>query len=237
MRSTIINTPSMKKAALSLAILVSFCLMFAVACGSNAEAPSGALPTLNVGDTWTERMSENGSEYMLYSTVTGEQELNGIDCYVVNTSFTPAWGGEFMTTKWIDKTTLDTIKYKMYGTESDPGLIGTSDISCQYYGKGYPLIVGNTWIVTMNATTSVYYLGQDNCCINDIEYSTYKVQDIERVTVPAGTFECFKIVTYNSTNSIDSITWLTDMTRICRVKVIDIRNRSHVELISYSFSK
>jgi hypothetical protein len=236
MKNTLINTPLMKKTALSLAILVSFCLMFAVSCGSNTQAPSGALPSWKVGDTWTERMSDNGSEYMLYSTVTGEQELNGINCYVVNTSFTPAWQGEFMMTQWIDKTTVDIIEWKQYGYEDDLAFVGTCDTSYQYYGKKYPLSVGNTWIVTTNVTTSVYTWGHNVCCTRDIEYYTYKVQDIENVTVPAGTFECFKIVTYNSTNYITGITWLTDMTRSCRVKVIGI-NGAHEELMSYSLSK
>jgi hypothetical protein len=236
-QTIILDTAITKKATLSLAILVG-CLFFAVSCGSDAQPPSGDLPTWNVGDTWTMKGSSAnvGDDLILVETVTGEQVFNGIDCYTINIqASSPSIGNIFTGTEKIDKTTLDSIEaelsYSINGTE----VIFTGNISYDYSAKPYPLSVGKTWAVTVNRSDSGW-MGEGHTETTD-RY-TYKVENVESVTVPAGTFQCFKIVEYNSDNSIGFLYWVTDTTGIIvPVKEIDNLTGLTTELTSYSLSE
>jgi len=87
----------MKTAILSLALVLSLSLAFSVSCGSNGQPPSGELPILKVGDTWTWRTSVNGTDFTRVDTITGEQEFNGIDCYTGTSQETSTTADKAMT--------------------------------------------------------------------------------------------------------------------------------------------
>jgi hypothetical protein len=222
MKNTLINTPSMKKAALSLAILLSFCLVFGVACGSNVQTPSGALPIWHTGDTWTTMGTMPGVEITsVVQTVTGEQVFNGIDCYTFEQTST----GMPSMTSLVDKTTFQPIEFKISSS--------VTVFSYDYSVKPYPLSVGKTWTVIINTTST--YLDQTTTLTDS---SIYEVEKVESITVPAGTFQCFKIVRYNSsTNAVTNTRWVTDVTEGVPVKYIDNLHGATTELVSYSLSK
>lgn len=236
----------MKKALLSFALLTSFYLIFSVSCGSNLQAPSGALPTWKVGDSWTTNYAINSdranihieSNSTIVQTVIGEQVINGIDCYRVNEQVSSSSIDNIMImtiTIAIDKTTLEPIETESTYVFNGTYYFLTANSSYDYSEKPYPLSVGKTWTVTANITTTGLFWEEQPETSED-RY-TYVVERVEDVTVPAGTFQCFKIVQYNSSNSIESIYWVTDETAIIvPVKAIDgtIATR---ELISYSLSK
>ncbi len=233
-----INISITKKAALSLAILVSFCLMFAVSCGNSGQAPSGALPILKVGDTWTRRNSVNGSEFTEVSIVTGERVYNGIDCYTLQQTFTPAFYGASTSTMQVDKTTLNLVGTEESGSMNGVDFALTANVSRDYSVKPYPLSVGKTWTIIANTTTTTRRMGRSNIS-TEIDNDTYKVEKMESITVPAGTFQCFKIVEYSSTNAVVDTQWVTDVDGRWIVK--GITNMYGItldsELTSYSLSK
>jgi hypothetical protein len=238
MRTTLINTATTKKAVLSLAVLVSFCLVFGVACGSNAQAPSGALPTWNVGDTWTMKgpFIHGGNDSLFFViTVTGEQVFNGIDCYTLNTTCNM---GEALSTETsqIDKTTLDPIGINYSISVNGSAWTKTEALSYNYSIKPYPFSVGKTWTRAINiSSTTVNFSGQTSTT-TETQNVNFKVEKVESLTVPAGTFQCFKIVEYDENNSVISTAWFTDVAGGWIVKEIDSAGTTS-ELMSYSLSK
>ena len=238
MRNTLINISITKKAVLSLATLVSFCLIFAVSC-NNGQAPSGALPTWKIGDTWTTRASLNGQDYCTnVDTMIGEQVFNGIDCYTVTTQSNYTTISDIYTgTKVVDKTTLQTIGFEYSINEDETALTETLNMSYNYSVKPYPLRVGKTWVATVNTTITQGQMSQSQTT-NETDSYFYKVEKVESITVPAGTFQCFKIVTYNnSTNAVVTTAWVTDVTGGYTVKGLDNMSGTTSELISYSLSE
>ena len=224
----------MKKFALSLAILVSFCLTFAVSCENNAQPPSGALPTWNVGDTWTSRCFISGYEYTIVETVTGDQIYNGIDCYIVNKQITGEEGSTGTEPMLTITGVYDKNSFTAVGVVTGHALI--TNASCNYSVEPYPLSVGKTWTTTYNTTRTSIPIEEHQAIIETYS-NTYKVEGAESITVPAGTFQCFKIVTYNSSsNSIINTRWVTDITEGYTVKEIDDGGIT-TELVSYSLSE
>lgn len=244
----------MKKALLSLALLISFCIGLSTSCGNSVQAPSGELPVWKVGDTWTIKQTLkwpylNESITTIVCSVTGEQVYNGTDCYIVNrqittqdTSTTPE--SVYNVTNVFDKATL-----RVIGIEQSTNSMNWSSTMCStivintsvnYSVEPYPLSMGKTWTTNENKTTSCAGIpipfGENQSTTESTNY-IYKVEGIESVTVPAGTFNCFKIVIYNSENDVLQTEWITDVTRGFTVK----RSSSQIdfieELMSYSLSE
>jgi len=215
----------------SVIIVALLLLMISVSCGSTGPAPSGELPTWHVGDTWTTKSVIFGYEDTFVYTVTGEQIYNGIDCYNV-TAQTTMNGFTDTYIQAYDKSTLS------LRSVMGPTLI--TNTLCNYSVKKYPLSLGKTWTDIGTTTT---FLSGGNQTTQTYNY-TYKVESIERITVPAGTFHCFKVVWYDSNDSMIGTEWLTDVTRGVPVKQsvpISVGNvtssQTTIEMTSYSFSK
>ncbi|MFA5374796.1 MAG: hypothetical protein WC455_03450 [Dehalococcoidia bacterium] len=223
----------MRLARITAIALLSILMLSAVACGGNIQAPSGDLPTWNVGDTWTSRCFISGYEYTIVETVTGDQIYNGIDCYIVNIQVTGeegSTGTEPMLTiiRAYDKTSFTAI-----GVETGHVLIANT--SCNYSVEPYPLSVGKTWTITCNTTTTVLPI-EEHQTTAETYSNTYMVEGAESITVPAGTFQCFKIVAYNSSsNAIINTRWVTDITGGYTVKETDDSGIT-TELVSYLLS-
>ena len=233
MRNTLINIAVTKKAALSLAFLVSLCLMFAVSCGE--QAPSGTLPIWKVGDSWTMRTMAYGVETTSFQTVTGEQVFNGIDCYTVEQTSTTN-GVTYTTTLAVDESTLQAIGAEISSSINGTVSTATVNMSYDYSVEPYPLSMGKTWAATINTTAASSLTGQ-NQTTTETDVYNYKVQKVESVTVPAGKFRCFKIMEYNSNNAILTTQWVTGVTGGLPVKSVNNVAGVTSELISYSLSK
>lgn len=222
----------MKKAILSLAILVSLSLVFPVSCGNNAQPPSGELPNWKVGDTWTTTPGPaNESTFTYVTTVTDEQVYSGINCYVTTTQSS---NDNMIQTSAVDKTTLEPISIR-YTLSTNESIYMIRNMSYNYSVKPYPLSVGKTWTVTVNRTMTSYHT--DSPPYRDTYSYIYKVEKIESITVSAGTFQCFKIVQYDEENSIIASEWITDVTKGNPVEMINEDNIEILELFSYSLSK
>jgi hypothetical protein len=171
MRNTLTNISVTKKAVLSLVILVSLCLMFAVSCGE--QAPSGTLPVWKVGDSWTMRTMAYGVETTSLQTVTGEQVFNGIGCYIVEQTSTTD-GVTYTTTLEVDKSTLQAIGADISSSINGTVSTATVNVSYDYSVEPYPLSVGKTWTATVNTTVTGSLTGQSQA-IAETEIYSYKV--------------------------------------------------------------
>jgi hypothetical protein len=226
----------MKKAILSIAILVS-CLFFTISCGSDVQAPSGDLPKWEVRDSWTMSSSWNSGEDTSVQTVTGEQVFNGIECYTITSQeISTSLPGTYTENQKIDKTTLEMVGREFFITIDEETITSTMNISYNYSVKPYPLSVGKTWTVTVDTTTTDS-LTEQNQTTPETYSLNYRVEKVESITVPAGTFHCFKIVGYSSNNSIIYTKWVTDETKGFPVKEIYNVYGTTTELISYSLSE
>ena len=176
-----------------------------------------------------------GNEYIVTSEVTGEEFVEGKDCYVMETTFDPPYMGELTsTTNKYDKATFDIVTMDFHPTEPD------DFTSITYKSDGtpfYPLTVGKEiektetrTITTGNSTITKTY---------DVTASTKTVvEKIEKITVEAGTFKCFKLLKYDEYGVLVQITWRSTETKMFQVKMTDMAEEDAIyELISYSISK
>jgi hypothetical protein len=181
-----------------------------------------ALPILSVGDKWVMKIISGSNQSTATTEVIGEEVVDGIDCYISTISMDP-----YSSKEWVDKTTLFPIKNESSG--------GTTTYSYKFMGDMlYPLQKGKECQVSETVTSTTKDTGESNTAT---DIYTFKVENIEQITVPAGTFECFKIVMYDKDNTPVITEWESDATKMYMVKGADPQNNITTELVSYSVSK
>lgn len=180
--------------------------------------PVAWAPILEIGDSWTLALTSNEANYNLIMTVTGKETVNNVSCYAVNLVFEP----EIPLTKkalsnqmtwWLDNSTLYLMKGKgkvrAYGYED---LTFVDEHFYTFQGEPF-LTVGNEHNETDNREINVYAPPPTKIRMWRDETTTttrIKVEAVENITVPAGTFSCYKIVTYDETGqNILSIRWFS----------------------------
>ncbi len=204
---------------------------------------SGTLPTLVKGDKWVGRFGSKGIEYTMTTEVIDTSGIaGGKICYILESSITPPVEyGISKAIAWLDRLTFDVLKIESSGThEGRPFSIVTST-SHQYadYITGYihyPLAVGRQWEVEEVATITFTAMEQKQTETKTNTY-VYKVEEIEQITVPAGTFKCFKIVQYDKNGNSIKTSWVSDQTKHHEIKEIDHATGDVLELVSYSVSR
>jgi hypothetical protein len=204
---------------------------------AQAELTPGRLPILHVGDWWIMEFVFNETTYTWTQNVTGE----GPNYYAIYSTYEPPYMGRANETQWVDKSTIISpvwIHGQSEYTYDNMTITYTYNITffyTYYGGVPFPLIVGKefnmteimTYKMTMDDTTYTY------------EYNmtyTYKVETIENVTVPAGTFACFKLNMWNATSgALIYTTWYSDEAKTW-VKYIDYTTtpETTAELKDYS---
>ncbi|MFC1999814.1 hypothetical protein ACFLXE_03535 [Chloroflexota bacterium] len=147
-----------------------------------------------VGDVSVFRVTYEAQESVLIGIVEGEEMVNSVDCWVATGVYDPprvrTTAGTEVTypshTSWASKTTGDPIRVEVVTAVS--GTTFTQSAVYTYSGEhGLPLYVGKTW--SYNDDISF-----DPPVAPDLSRS-YEVDvvSMEDVTVPAGTFNCYKI--------------------------------------------
>ena len=194
----------------------------------------GLLPTLNVGDRWVYTMTSNSHLYTYTSEVTKQQTIDGKECYLLDVSLDPPYAG-FMTggEVWIEKETLWIRKSQMLGEYMGLPWLVSSD--CSTEGPPlFPLEVGKEVEVTQTITQTRTMQGTTQTETGSAT-GTFIVEKIEVITVPAGTFRCFKIVEYDEHGTPVDTGWYSDKVKsIDYVKSIDLETGDTTELVSYS---
>jgi len=151
------------------------------------------------GPTWVYNVSYEDENTVWTNTVTGEETVEGVDCYVVTTTFdanpfryanptgTPIKLLE--KTDYISKATLD---LKQSASQSEAmGMLNLTSTQTYTYSTsdhGQPYSFGDSYSVDNFTHLVPDTLAPDFTDTIDIE-----VVAIEDVTVPAGTFRCYKL--------------------------------------------
>jgi hypothetical protein len=179
---------------------------------------NGDLPHFTIGDKWVAHWHTGGVDYTVTTEVTGSALVSSQECWVMETTFDPAYAGTVtgMTNKY-DKNDLDIIF-------SEYHMVNPNDLArFEYKISGtdyYPLTVGKE-----AQEISFQSVSSGNTTIYSTENSTVttntKVEKIEKITVPAGTFECFKVLKYDEQGNLIQITWRSDKIKLFQVKMTD----------------
>jgi len=191
-------------------------------------------------EVWKYASMYNGVHYTDIYTLVGEETIHDASCYVWRQTCEPnfPWAGENTITErtiWTDKTTLMRLQEREMGL-SQGYLYRSLQEHFFTFSGGYPSFnVGNEYNTTSIWTEDIdVWIG--NAWMdyrNDSETTTYrqKVEAIENITVAAGTFSCYKKVTYDETGQY--IRWFAIDAKLC-VKWIDYPSGDTGELISKS---
>jgi hypothetical protein len=197
---------------------------------THGRSLSGALPTLKVGDTWTEKCTSEGESSTAVSSVTGYSKVGNADVYVLHGTFQPAMFGVVSTINGkMDKQTSQMLEMDSIGTTYSLTITTTYSFSGS---PMFPLRVGNSSEVT-ETDKIVRTVNGETETITETHKYVYKVEKIESVSVPAGTFECFKQVKYES-GKVMEIDWVSPDVKLYDVKSVDNDTPMTTELLSYS---
>ncbi len=205
------------------------------------------LPTLSVGDKWEQNTFDMGVETIQTYEVIGEEVTGGKDCYVIEMEMTVGVPGVpleidflYIDTRKVDKATMEILWSLASGESSGISTTAEStysyEYSNQYLAHGYPYEVGKAWEVTRTENFNMTIMEYDRESITNVEAYGYEVEGIEEITVPAGTFECFKIVKYDDSGTPLETTWQSVTTKGANVKLVDHEDNETWELTSYSWS-
>lgn len=198
------------------------------------EKEQGALPVLKIANKWVYKGTISGFACTMTEMVIGEKIVDGIECYVKEVTFDPPVHGVIAAMSLIvEKSSLDILSGKSTKVEGD-GITGMVLKSAyERSGSKYPLFVGKTWeVMEKNALTmSVADRTETRTRTARIRYEVEKMGEI---TVPAGTFSCFKILKYDEKGALDETRWVSEAVKFADVKFLDNKDGDTTELISYS---
>jgi len=172
----------MGKRLFAVVICLVMCLIVPVGYASGVETVS--TPVWQVGDEWNYTSSNMTAKMIVTGTETVSVGGVNYDCYVVASTIVSSTYGSSNSTGYFQRSTLTNVKtvaISTYGTSTI-----TYDPPMDVFG--FPLYVGKNWSVTTTETT------QSNGYSNsDVKTYTFTCLAKETITVPAGTFEAYKI--------------------------------------------
>ena len=213
-----------------MSLIVSLVLL-GTGCGGTEK---GALPALQTGDRWVAWASSGETESTITLEVTGDVIVSGKDCYVVEGAAEPPYMGIISAlTMAYDKATFFPVAVQSSGQFMALPYEVLVEYSYEFGGDPlFPLKVGGENEVVEMLTSTRTIMGETS---TESETSVYtnRVEKIEEVTVPAGTFECFKIVEYDEDGNPTSTSWYSDEVR-WPVREEDYELGEVVRLVQYS---
>ncbi len=192
----------------------------------------GSLPVLKTGDTWTMGYTYiNETQCKIINQVAGEDIVNGKSCYFFNSLFEPPLLPQMLLI--IDKSSLDIISMSSLVFMEEDTFETSVNYTYTYFDSlMFPLETGKTWKVketeSIMATISNETTTQDTTNVY-----TYIVEKMEEIKVPAGTFNCFRIVKYNEDGKKEVTLWYSDDVK-STIKELEHKTGEDMELISYS---
>jgi len=169
-------------------------------------AEGAPAPVWSVGDNWVyncsyENPGGNTSQDTceLEVTVVGEEAVGDEACYKCSGVFEPPATRDAADMPltlhvetadiWTSKDHLEYVKMSSAIAEL-PGLPST--VTWNYTGDyGWPYEVGKTWNASVHVVAGV---------LDEVTELENKVLGVENITVPAGTFECYHVATYEPTS-------------------------------------
>jgi len=210
--------------------------------------------TLNIGDSWKLNLTIDESEYNLTMTVTGNETVHDVSCYVVSLIFEPEnpkaeTGISNEMTAWLDKSTLNIVQLKGTGNAQGFDFRYTETHSYTFFLQegGPSMTVGTEYDQNDTKTIDIDVkvipwpevwqdyppekVGLDS---KSTKTTHIKVEAVENVNVTAGKFSCYKIVTYDETGQNPLSTRWFSIEAKTVVKSVDHETGEKSELLSYS---
>jgi len=197
------------------------------------ERTKAELPTRHVGNEWMYQVTDD-NVYTFHYEVIAEETVDNKDCYVFKLSSTPPYRGHLGgilsgENMWVEKETGLTVKAQISGEYMGTPFTKTTTYIHHSGTDRWPIEVGKEVNVTTTAIENSSLSGSRS----STGTVTVKVEKREDITVPAGTFKCFKVVFYDEYDSITSTSWYSDSVKYW-VKTIYNETGETKELISYS---
>lgn len=154
-------------------------------------------PVLRKGDRWTYNHTIEGVNYKRIETVVGEEVITGKDCYTLKVEWAPLFVGYVSEMQYqVEKQSRERL-----GT-SFSYVTGGQTINFVYVSQitrsgasPWRLFVGNEWR-EQESQLQKYGTAQNPTTKTVLMDTVFKIEAIETITVPAGTFKCFKIGFY-----------------------------------------
>ncbi|MEA1904980.1 MAG: hypothetical protein U9M97_03770 [Candidatus Hadarchaeota archaeon] len=217
--------------ALTLAVIVAAITLIPTEEGAEVKTEA---PTWHVGDEWLYRVTDDIT-YAFHYEVVGEEVMDNKGSYVIEESHDPPYLGiSSEETSWIEKATGDTMKMQMSGIYFGDPYEKTVTFTNQYIGPDkWPVETGKEYLVIR---TKSYTTSPGGPTGTEERTTTVRVERRENITVPAGTFTCFKIVNYDENDNILSTKWYSEDVRQY-VKTVNNETRAIWELVSYSIEE
>jgi hypothetical protein len=216
-----------KKSKLALATVVIFLTVAFVCIVAYHNSPNlqqrqhfppvGWAPILEIGDSWKLALTSKKANYNLTITVIGKETVNNVSCNVMKLFFEPEnplvhKGVSNEMTWWLDNSTLHLMRGEGKAHAYGYDLTFVEEHFYRFEGEMF-LTVGNEHNETDSREMNVYGPPPTNLLFMHEETTTptrIKVEAIENITVPAGTFSCYKIATYDENGqSILSTKWFS----------------------------
>lgn len=187
---------------------------------------------IRIGSQWVFQIYD-GFVYTLTNKVTAIETIGGRDCYVLDATFDPPYMGYASDAKyWVDKTTMETVRIQMSGEYMGyPYLMGAT-ATYQYPEAEPTREVGKEYTVIETTVTTITALGETQT-ENETETYIVKIEKMEKVTMPAGTFTCFKIVEYFENGDLSRTNWYSDKAKISVKRILHGTGET-MKLVSYS---
>jgi hypothetical protein len=198
------------------------------------EISEGLLPTLYAGDTWVFTEVYKGITYTRTETITGEEGMEGKDCYVKKITYDPPMDGWISEeTQWLNKATLRTVVSLVSASFLSAGvdMMRWVTYSREITGTEWPYGIGNNFTIEKSWKRTDFISGQPFIATGDSTV-TYQCTDVEDVAVEAGTFRCFKIIAYENGQAITEY-WYSYQAKTF-VKTRGVTDAHTTELLSYS---
>jgi hypothetical protein len=195
----------------------------------------GVLPKLVVGDKWVYRLTDSGTMYTYTETVTGEEILDGKDCYIVKTTYDPYSGGWVPgMTEWWEKSSCYTLKWQFSAQATSGTFVNrTWTYTRTLTGSEYPHVVGSSYTYSYKIDKVDVVLGTKYPTTVNYGPYTIKCEKIETIKVNAGEFRTFKMVCYDATGKMLNEAWYSDKAKAV-IKVTFSGSSNSQELLSYS---
>lgn len=233
-------------------------LLFAVIMSSACEkkyaetlaVSEGSLPTLYIGDKWVYEEIAQGLDSTRTYELTGEDVTDGKNCYVMQESVeyskrespwafpsppNPLNLNETLTEKF-DKETMQVIREEQSSTNGTDVEISTHSYSYKFKnGLPYPLEAGKECKFAITGTWTYTNKGQPTTN-KSTATNVLQVEGIEEITVPAGTFNCFKINHYMDNGTLLYSSWYSDEVKSDVKKSWPTDNTTGHEFVLVSYS-
>ncbi len=193
-----------------------------------------AFPILRVGDSWTYNHLVGGISYKRTDTVVGDKTVAGRECYRMSIKWEPLFAGMVSDMEWqLEKVTREKLgilfSFQSSGQRADAAFVNSIS---RTGATPWRLTVGNEWSETEIQSQAVS-LGGKTPAIKTTAFNTkFRIESIESITVPAGTFECFKIVFLTSAGQVTEENWYSLAVKNW-VKCRSTSNGESFELASY----